>query len=63
METVINIYIVRHGQSLMNEQKLIQGQKEFSNNGLSKEGIKQIVLTENQDCKKFTKVVKKKEYL
>ena len=42
METVINIYIVRHGQSLMNEQKLIQGQKEFSNNGLSKEGIKQI---------------------
>ena len=28
-----------------------------------KEGIKQIVLTENQDCKKFTKVVKKKEYL
>ena len=39
---MINIFILRHGQSLMNKQKIIQGQKEFKNNGLSKDGIKQV---------------------
>ena len=48
---MIKIYILRHGQSVMNEQKLIQGQKEFAGNGLSKDGIKQI--------KDITKYIKK----
>lgn len=39
---MINLYLLRHGKSIFNEKKLIQGQKDFAENGLSKSGIKQI---------------------
>lgn len=43
----INLYIIRHGQSKMNEVHIMQGQKEFplGTNGLTKKGMEEVEKT------------------